>query len=180
MLLRYKDPKQYKDIFEPLIKLEADYDKLFKESQTQTNIKIRWDWNINKKRMAYFVFPNEDNVRLVPGDELKLKYELDGQVKWKSRGHIVKITPSEEICLEVKTSKGAPTEADCRYTVEFVWKSTSFDRMKQALKIFLKDETSLSNYIFYKILGYSTQDQYIQANIPKQLSVQGLPELNHF
>jgi len=82
--------------------------------------------------------------------------------------------------LEVKNSKGAPTDPDCRYTVEFVWKSTSFDRMKQALKIFLKDETSISNYIFYKILGYNTQDQYINANIPKQLSVQGLPELNHF
>jgi regulator of nonsense transcripts 1 len=34
VLLRYRDPKQYKDIFEPLIKLEADYDKSFKESQT--------------------------------------------------------------------------------------------------------------------------------------------------
>jgi len=169
--LRYKDPKQYKEIFEPLIKLEADYDKQFKESQTQHNIKIRWDWSINKKKMAFFVFPNEDNVRLVPGDELKLKYEQDGQVKWKSRGHIVKITANEEICLEVKNQKGIPTEADCRYIVEFVWKSTSFDRMKQALKIFLKDETSLSNYIFYKILGYNTVDQYINATIPKQLSV---------
>ena len=55
--------------------------------------------------MAFFVFPNEDNVRLVPGDELKLKYEIDGQVKWKSRGHIVKITANEEICLEVKNAK---------------------------------------------------------------------------
>ena len=27
VLLRYKDPKQYKEIFEPLIKLEPDYDK---------------------------------------------------------------------------------------------------------------------------------------------------------
>jgi len=34
--------------------------------------------SINKKKIAYFVFPNEDNVRLVPGDELKLKYEIDG------------------------------------------------------------------------------------------------------
>ena len=34
VLLRYKDPQQYRDIFEPLIKLEADYDKSFKESQT--------------------------------------------------------------------------------------------------------------------------------------------------
>jgi regulator of nonsense transcripts 1 len=32
VLLRYRDPKQYRDIFEPLIKLEADYDKQFKES----------------------------------------------------------------------------------------------------------------------------------------------------
>ena len=27
VLLRYRDPKQYKEIFEPLIKLEADYDR---------------------------------------------------------------------------------------------------------------------------------------------------------
>lgn len=38
------------------------------------------------------MFPNEDNVKLVPGDELKLRYEQDGQIKWKSRGNIVKIT----------------------------------------------------------------------------------------
>jgi regulator of nonsense transcripts 1 len=96
VLLRYRDPKQYKDIFEPLIKLEADYDKSFKESQTQRNIKCRFDYNIHKKRMAFFVFPNEDNIRLVPGDELKLLYEnSDGQVKWKSRGHIVRIINEE-------------------------------------------------------------------------------------
>ena len=77
-------------------------------------------------------------------------------MKWKSRGHIVRITQTEEICLEVKSPKGIPVETDLKYIVEFVWKSTSFDRMKQALKVFLKDETSLSNYIFYKILGYNT------------------------
>jgi regulator of nonsense transcripts 1 len=49
-----------------------------------------------------------------------------------------------------------PTEPDVRYTVEFVWKSTSFDRMLLALKIFMRDDTSLSNYIFYKVLGYNT------------------------
>lgn len=93
---------------------------------------------------------------MVPGDELKLVYSDNGKVKWKSKGHIVRIAQTEEICLEVKNQKGAPVDPDCRYTVEFVWKSTSFDRMKQALKIFLKDETSLSNYIFYKFLGYTT------------------------
>jgi regulator of nonsense transcripts 1 len=43
VLLRYKNPKQYKEIFEPLIKLEADYDKSFKEQHAQNNIKIKWD-----------------------------------------------------------------------------------------------------------------------------------------
>jgi regulator of nonsense transcripts 1 len=45
-----------------------------------------------------------------------------------------------------------------KFTIEFIWKSTSFDRMKHALKIFLKDETSVSEYIFYKILGYNTAE----------------------
>ena len=172
VLLRYRDPKQYKEIFEPLIKLEADYDRQFKESQTQRNIRVRWERSLSNKRVAYFMFPNEgDNVRLVPGDELKLKFDLDGQTKWKSRGHIVKITASEEIALELKNSKAPPTDPDSKFTVEFVWKSTSFDRMKLALKIFLKDEQSVSEYIFFKILGYNTSEQFLKNAIPKQLSV---------
>lgn len=189
VLLRYKDPQQYRDIFEPLIKLEADYDKSFKESQTQRNLKVRFDWSMKKKRLAYFIYPNEDNVRLVAGDELKLSYETaEGQTKWKSRGTIVKITQNEEICLELKNPKGIPSLAEMqaegngnsKFTVEFVWKSTSFDRMKLALKVFQRDESSVSNYIFYKVLGYNTSEQFIKTNIPKHLSVQGVPDLNHF
>lgn len=33
MLLRYEDAYQYQNIFGPLVKLEADYDKKLKESQ---------------------------------------------------------------------------------------------------------------------------------------------------
>lgn len=118
---------------------------------------------MSKKRQAYFMFPNEgDNVRLVPGDELKIK-SSDGT--WKQRGHIVKITQTEEICLELKASKTPPDNAN--YTIELIWKSTSFDRMKHALKIFLKDETSVSEYIFYKILGYNTSEQFLKNPIPK-------------
>ena len=173
-MLRYRDPKQYKEIFEPLIKLEADYDRQFKESQTQRNIHVRWERSLSGKKVAYFMFPNEgDNVRLVPGDELKLKYDdpNTGKNLWKSRGHIVKITASEEIALELKNSKSPPTDENCKFTIEFVWKSTSFDRMKLALKIFLKDDQSVSEYIFFKILGYNTSEQFLKTNIPKQLSV---------
>ena len=30
---------------------------------------------MTKKKQAFFIFPNEENIRLVPGDELKLIYE---------------------------------------------------------------------------------------------------------
>ncbi len=96
---------------------------------------------MSKKRLAFFILPiEENNIRLVPGDELKIKCEIEGQTTWKSRGHIVKITTTEEICLELKNSKNPPTDPDKKFTIEFVWKSTSFDRMKYALKVFLKDE----------------------------------------
>ena len=42
------------------MKLEADYDKRMKESQTQENIVVRWDIGLNKKRVAYFNFPRQD------------------------------------------------------------------------------------------------------------------------
>ena len=37
-----KDGYQYQNIFGPLVKLEADYDKKLKESQTQDNIEVRY------------------------------------------------------------------------------------------------------------------------------------------
>jgi regulator of nonsense transcripts 1 len=38
--LRYEDAYQYQNVFGPLVKLEADYDKLMKESQTKTGITV--------------------------------------------------------------------------------------------------------------------------------------------
>lgn len=56
-MLRYEDAYQYQNIFGPLVKLEADYDKKLKESQTQDNIIVHWDTGLNKKRTATFTFP---------------------------------------------------------------------------------------------------------------------------
>lgn len=141
---------------------------------------MRWDVTASKKRLAYFMFPNEgETAKLVAGDELKIRHERDGQTIWKNRGHIVRITANEEICLELKPGKAPPADAE-KFIIEFVWKSTSFDRMKFALKVFLKDETSVSEYLFYKILGYNTSEQYLKNIVPKTLSVPGQPELNHF
>jgi len=51
-------------VFGPLVRLEAEYDRKMKESQTQTSVTVRWDMGLNKKRIAYFMFQRPDNGML--------------------------------------------------------------------------------------------------------------------
>lgn len=75
-IARYEDAYQYQNVFGPLVKIEADYDRKMKESQTENNISIRWDMGLNQKRLAWFCMPKLESgeLRLAPGDELKVKF----------------------------------------------------------------------------------------------------------
>ncbi|PHT39760.1 Regulator of nonsense transcripts 1 [Capsicum baccatum] len=178
--LKYEDAYQYQNIFAPLIKLEADYDKMMKESQSKDNLTVRWDIGLNKKRVAYFVFPKEDNeLRLVPGDELRLRYSGDAaHPAWQSVGHVVKLTAQEEVALELRASQGVPVDVNHGFSVDFVWKSTSFDRMQSAMKTFAVDETSVSGYIYHHLLGHEVEMQMVRNTLPRRFGAPGLPELN--
>uniref|UniRef100_A0A8C4SLR0 ATP-dependent helicase RENT1 n=1 Tax=Erpetoichthys calabaricus TaxID=27687 RepID=A0A8C4SLR0_ERPCA len=188
VLLRYEDAYQYQNIFGPLVKLEADYDKKLKESQTQDNITVRWDLGLNKKRIAYFTLPKTDSgriwshyMRLMQGDEICLRYKGDLAPLWKGIGHVIKVPDNygDEIAIELRSSVGAPVEVPHNFQVDFVWKSTSFDRMQSALKTFAVDETSVSGYIYHKLLGHEVEDVIIKCQLPKRFTAQGLPDLNH-
>ena len=103
-MLRYEDAYQYQNIFGPLVKIEADYDKRLKESQTENDISIRWDIGLNHKRIAYFSMPKLESgeVRLAVGDELRLKFSGGGLhgisqysgSSWEGDGNVVKIPNS--------------------------------------------------------------------------------------
>ncbi|KAF9623720.1 hypothetical protein IFM89_004273 [Coptis chinensis] len=178
--LKYEDAYQYQNVFAPLVKLEADYDKMMKESQSKDNLAIRWDIGLNKKRIAYFVFPKEDNeLRLVPGDELRLRYSGDAaHPAWQSVGHVIKLTAQEEVALELRASQGVPVDCNHGFSVDFVWKSTSFDRMQGAMKTFAVDETSVSGYIYHHLLGHEVEVQVVRNALPRRFGAPGLPELN--
>ncbi|KAL8196213.1 hypothetical protein R6Q57_025213 [Mikania cordata] len=178
--IKYEDAYQYQNVFAPLIKLEADYDKMMKESQSKDNLTIRWDIGLNKKRVAYFVFPKEDNeLRLVPGDELRLRYSGDpAHPAWQSVGHVIKLTAQEEVALELRASQGVPVDLNHGFSVDFVWKSTSFDRMQGAMKNFAVDETSVSGYIYHHLLGHEVEMQMVRNALPRRFGAPGLPELN--
>ncbi|PPR96553.1 hypothetical protein GOBAR_AA24106 [Gossypium barbadense] len=178
--LKYEDAYQYQNVFAPLIKLEADYDKMMKESQSKDNVTVRWDIGLNKKRIAYFVFPKEDNeLRLVPGDELRLRYSGDAaHPAWQAVGHVIKLTAQEEVALELRASQGVPIDVNHGFSVDFVWKSTSFDRMQGAMKTFAVDETSVSGYIYHHLLGHEVEVQMVRNTLPRRFGAPGLPELN--
>ncbi|XP_031482358.1 regulator of nonsense transcripts 1 homolog [Nymphaea colorata] len=178
--LKYEDAYQYQNVFAPLVKLEADYDKMMKESQSKDNVSIRWDIGLNKKRIAYFIFPKEDNeLRLVPGDELRLRYSGDAaHPAWQSVGHVIKLTAQEEVALELRASQGVPVDVNHGFSVDFVWKSTSFDRMQGAMKTFAVDETSVSGYIYHHLLGHEVEAQVVRNTLPRRFGAPGLPDLN--
>lgn len=189
VMLRYEDAYQYQHVFAPLVKMEADYDKRVKESQSQENVVVRWDIGLNKKRIAYFHFTKEDNeARLVPGDELRLRLNSSAyanlgaadEAGWSAVGHVSKITANEEVALELRgPQQVGPWDINHGFSVEFVWKSTSFDRMQAAMRTFAVDDTSVSGYLYHKLLGHDVEPQTIRANVPKHFTAPNLPQLNH-
>ncbi|GAA6006360.1 uncharacterized protein JCM10292_002661 [Rhodotorula paludigena] len=184
ILLRYEDAYQYQNIFGPLVKIEADYDKRLKESQTQDSLVVRWDMGLNQKRIAWFNLPKLESgeVRLAVGDELRLRYNGELHKAWEGVGHVVKVpnNVSDEIALELRRSDGAPIDCTHNFSADFVWKSTSFDRMQLAMKTFAVDEQSVSGYIYHKLMGHDADPpQVLRAQMPKRVSAPNLPDLNH-
>ncbi|XP_066596028.1 regulator of nonsense transcripts 1 [Prorops nasuta] len=181
VLLRYEDGYQYQNIFGPLVKLEADYDKRLKESQTQENIEVRWDVGLNKKTIAYFMLAKTDgDMKLMHGDELRLRYLGELHKPWSGIGHVIKIPDNygEEVGIELKNNSGAPTECISNFVVDFIWKSTSFDRMQLALRKFAVDDTSVSAYIYHRLLGHEVEEVLFRCHLPKHFSAPNLPDLN--
>ncbi|VDP13838.1 unnamed protein product [Soboliphyme baturini] len=183
VLLRYEDAYQYQRVFSPLIELEAEYDRKLKEAQTQENVSVRWDVGLNKKRLAYFSLSkmNEGDMKLMQGDELRLRVTKGPDKKWSGVGHVIKVPDNhgEDVGIELKSNAGVPVEITHGYSVDFVWKSTSFDRMKAALQTLEVDESSVSSYIYHKLLGHEVDDILLKVQLPKRFSAPGLPELNH-
>jgi regulator of nonsense transcripts 1 len=181
--LRYENAQEYQRIYAPLVKLEAEYDKKVKESQTQDGVTVRWDMGLNKKRIAWFTFPRVDTeLRLVPGDELRLRYAGDAvNPPWQCVGHVIKLhqTQIDEVALELRSNQGVPINVTYPFSVDFVWKSTSFDRMLAALRTFARDSNALSPYLYKRLLGHEIAEQTLSRVSLPRFSTPGLPELNH-
>lgn len=82
---------------------------------------------------------NRLELRLVPGDELQLKHPGDAShPAWGCVGHVVRLTANEEVAVEMRSNHNVPTDLTHGYSVDFVWKSTSFDRFVLSLSCILR------------------------------------------
>ena len=189
VLLRYDDAYAYQAIFGPLVKLEADYDRQMKESQTREGISVRWEPFGKNSYLAHFFLPQDNaDLRLVTGDELELKWRGSGgggggkkRNEWRAVGHVLRSTSAtEEIPLEVRTGGWIPEGESTGYSVDFVWKSTPYDRMSEALKKFAVKTNAVSQYIYHKILGHELEKQVLKTDLPCKYSAPNLPDLNQF
>ena len=185
VLLRYDDAYQYQNVFGPLVKIEADYDRKLKEAQSQDNLIVRWDFGLNNKHLASFVLPKLElgDVKLAVGDEMRLRYTGELRPHWEGVGYVIKIpnNQSDEVTIELRSRgdhKSVPTECTHNFTADYVWKATSFDRMQLAMKTFALDEMSVSGYIFHRLLGHEVAAAPMKSQLPRKFSVPGLPELN--
>lgn len=185
VLLRYDDAYQYQNVFGPLVKIEADYDRKLKESQSQDNLVVRWDYGLNNKTLASFVLPKLElgDVKLAVGDEMRLRYTGELRAHWEGVGYVIKIpnNQSDEVTIELRSRgdhKSVPNECTHNFTADYVWKATSFDRMQLAMKTFALDEMSVSGYIFHRLLGHEVAAAPMRVQMPRKFSVPNLPDLN--
>jgi len=183
VLLHYEDAYQYQRTFAPLVKIEADYDRKLRESQGQDNIAVKWDVGLNQKHLACFLLPKLEigDVKLAVGDEMRLRYNGDQHARWEGSGYVIKIPNnlSDEVTLELsRNDKSVPTECTHSFSVDYVWKSTSYDRMQLAMKSFAVNEQSLSGYIYHRLLGHELPPVILKTNMPRRFSAPGLPDLN--
>ena len=149
--------------------------------------------------------------RVVVGDELRLKLGAGAEFlygkPWEGMGYVKDIIDGEvelEIRPEVhhkigggkkkrggkkdrdggkdgNPGGGVPDQITDDYIVEYIWKSTSFDRMQNALKVFAIDDTSVTGYIYHKLLGHPAEEQLIaNPKLPEKddFTAPGLPPLN--
>lgn len=181
-LLQYEDGYHYQNILAPLVKMEADYDKQIKESLSEDSIRVHWDKTLTGKCIATFRFRGHsaEQSRIMVGDELRIKLGEGSHFvygkPWEGEGYVKGIVDGE-IELELKTTSHPDMTDD--FVVEYIWKSTSYDRMQNALKTFAIDDTSVTGYLYHKVLGHAVEEQLIaSAKLPEDYKIPGLPPLN--
>lgn len=95
---------------------------------------------------------------------------------WQALGSVTKTpdTHSDEIGLQLRrTDINATTTARCtsEFGVEFVWRAVTFDRMRDALRMFVRNGGGMESVIYRRILGHEVEEQTLAVKLPKKYAL---------
>ncbi|KRX41754.1 Regulator of nonsense transcripts 1 [Trichinella murrelli] len=160
--------------------MEAQNLRRSKEAYSQQNIRVRWGFGPDGRRIAYFVFSKilGTEVKLMAGDELILNSDFNGKV-WKASGRVMKVPDfGEEVAIELThTTDAPPCYVTNGYSVHFGLRTAYIDRMLTALGK-IANENFVSHAIQRTILGHDYEAPPLDISYPEHYSAPGLPELN--
>ncbi len=78
----------------------------------------------------------------------------------------INVAHSDDFAIEIKRSD-VPKHCS-EFSLEFVWKPTTFERMQKALQKFATNENSVSGYIYHRILGHEIETHTLKTPLPKK------------
>ena len=183
VLQRYIDGIEYQNIFAPLLKHEADYEKSVKESHGLADLEVDWEFGLSKKLQARFELPSgdvADRLKVSVGDELIIRAQNAADSGFKAAGNVVFVdNVSNRVCLQL--DRRMPKNPEGKFSLDFVWKSAGYERMQKALKDFAL-KNCMAQEIFRCILDGSTPlisgEAARRTRLPEHFSVPNLPALN--
>ncbi|KAH0794228.1 regulator of nonsense transcripts 1 [Histomonas meleagridis] len=173
--LTYSNTKTYSYVFRKLIQEEGDYERKVKESKQIRNMSIEWVCSGPSIRIARFQAPGAESIRdLAIGDEIILSTE-----GFSGKGTVIMISFSEFVEAKFilpRESHEPPTGQ--MYTIQFLWKGTSYKRMQRSLKEFTKADSTIIHPLIKDIILGKTVRMNREKLIIKSFAVPELPVLN--
>lgn len=174
----FKDGHEFRELFQALIDAECDENRRMKENLQFDNITVAWQKGVGGKNLAVVELPLTD-MRLGEGDIVLL---LHKESKWEATATVLRIVAgantNDEVSLELKPT--SLPSSSVGFTVKVVFKSTSFDRMRTAMKTMATEETSLSACLYHSLLGHPIHEPTVfRVRTPKELQAPNLAPLNH-
>ena len=152
---RFDDGENYRNVFSPLVKMAAEYDKKLKESIRFKQVEVHWNSQPNQRIRGTLGIPSSDEMPITQGDEIRLKIaDLEGNIHLFRALVLFVDLPNTIIHFILQNPKKIPGNLTNLSEVSLMWNKVSFERMINALDNFAANSGEIPVNIYKKILNH--------------------------
>lgn len=189
--LVFRDPEMYTELFNVLTRREMCTSQVLSESIVYDNLSVTFSTGLDKRQMATVEAPLEGKLH-VGG---RVSFTNSQLPEWTATGLIVRVGASSNLQDElhceihdghaVVAALGAlATSTSSTFTMRCAFNNTSFERMLKATSKLVRDEQSVSSYLFHAIMGHegyalpTAKARPDEVKLPASLNVPHIAPLN--